>query len=451
MSEQYVEKFDFENLETDFIASFFHDRKMWVDLKDHIDPTYFNNQNISTIFKIFKLFFDKYNDFPSKDQLKVYAKKKNFDKDGYKTINDIYAKTLEVKDIEFLRTEANSFIKNSKLERAILKSVDLLEQKKYPEIYDAVTEAVHWNPEVNLGTNYSNAQERYARLFELITGVVSTPWETLNYFLSGGFYRKELYLFVASSSVGKSIALDQVALHSWDKLGLNVAIITLEMSEERKGQRMDACKFGIPVTSVFDERLKIIKSFEHENKKNKLFIKEMPQTATTADIEQYLYQIQLYENVKIDILIVDYMDIMSPRRARTGNDYQDQGSVGTDLRDLAKKLAIPVVSASQFSRGALDIPIEELNEGKIADSWKKIMIADGVIAMALTPEERRNGKINFKGLKNRNGLKDFIIKLKIQYELLKITDMHEIISNGYKASNDDEDEEIVGEVREGRA
>ena len=118
-----------------------------------------------------------------------------------------------------------------------------------------------------------------------------------------------------------------------------------------------------------------------------------------------------------------------------------KGSVGTDLRDLAKKLAIPVVSASQFSRGALDIPIEELNEGKIADSWKKIMIADGVIAMALTPEERRNGKINFKGLKNRNGLKDFIIKLKIQYELLKITDMHEIISNGYKASNDDEDED----------
>lgn len=445
---EFVEKFDFAELETDFMASFFQERKMWVDLKDHIDPTYFNDKNISQIFKIFKLFFEKYNDFPSKNQLKVYAKKKNFEPEGFKVINEIYSKgELSLKDIEFLRHEANTFIQNSKLERAVLKSVDLIPEKKYTAIYDLIREAVHWNPEVNLGTNYSNVEERYARLFDLITGVVPTPWDTLNHFLSGGFYRKELYLFVASSSVGKSIALDQVALHSWDVLGLNVAVITLEMSEERKGQRMDACKFGIPVQSVFDERTQIIKSFKNDQRKNKLYIKEMPQTATTADIEQYLYQIQLYENIKIDILIVDYMDIMSPRKARTGNDYQDQGSVGVDLRDLAKKLVIPVVSASQFNRGAMDIPIDELNEGKIADSWKKVMIADGVIAMALTPEERRNGKINMKGLKNRNGLKDFVIKMSIKYEILKIIDDRNIISKGYKPANT-EDADEVDEVEE---
>jgi len=78
---------------------------------------------------------------------------------------------------------------------------------------------------------------------------------------------------------------------------------------------------------------------------------------------------------------------------------------------------------SQMGRSALNIPINELDEGKIADSWKKIMIADGVIAMAYTAEERKNGRINMKGLKNRNGIKDFIIKLKIKYEILRISDL----------------------------
>lgn len=39
---------------------------------------------------------------------------------------------------------------------------------------------------------------------------------------------------------------------------MNVAIITLRMSEERKGQRMDACKFGIPVQDVHNEKVKLL-------------------------------------------------------------------------------------------------------------------------------------------------------------------------------------------------
>lgn len=441
MTDINEEKFEFVNLEKTLISSFFQDRKMWVDLKDHIDPNYFNDKNVSKVFQILKIYFNRYKDFPNKEQIKYLATKKNFDKDGFKTIEEVYAKKhMELSEIDFLREETNCFIKNSKLERAILSSVDLLNKKDYNQIYDLITNAVHWNPDINLGTDYANAVKRYAVLDGLITDVVESPWESLNHFLSGGFYKKELYLFVASSSVGKSIALDQVALHAWDKLGMNVAVITFEMSEERKGQRMDACKFGIPVTEVYNEKSKVINAFENNKRKNKLFIKELPQSATTADIEQYLYQVKLYENIDIDILVVDYMDIMSPKRARV-NEYLDQGTIGADLRDLAKTLGVPTISASQMGRSALNIPINELDESKIADSWKKIMIADGVIALAYTAEERKNGRINMKGLKNRNGVKDFIIKLKIKYEILKISDLSKKEKEQEEHSTTDEVEE----------
>ena len=342
-----VEKFQFIELEKDSIKAFMQDRKTWVDLKDHIDPTYYNDKNISKIFKIFVAYFNKYKDFPSKKQMKtIFAKKNMNDKELSSSLNEIYDEgDLSLAELGFIKDEMVEFVKISKMERAILGSVDLIEEKKYQDVYDLVTEAVHWNPDINLGTNYSNVEERFAKLADLMINITETPWPRISHFLGGGFFRKELYLFAASSSVGKSIALDQVALHCWEKLGLNVALITFEMSEERKGQRMDACKFGIPVTKIYDNKNMIIETFEREGHKNKLFIKEMPQTNSSADIEQYLYQLELYEGIKPDIIIIDYMDIMAPRMNKTGKDYDDQGAVGADLRDLAKSYNIPVVSA----------------------------------------------------------------------------------------------------------
>jgi len=389
------EKFQFIDLESDSLIAFMQDRKLWVDLKDHIDPTFYNDKNVSKIFQLMLLYFNKYKDFPNKNQIITLLNKKNInDKDINKLVNTVYTKgELSLSDITFIRDEMNEFIKINKMERAILQSVDLIEKKQYTKVHDIVTDAVHWNPDVKLGTNYSNAEERYAKLYELMNNIIESPWEKLNFFLGGGFFRKELYLFAAASSVGKSIALDQVALHCWDKLGLDVVMITFEMSEERKGQRMDACKFGIPVTNVFNEKKHIINIFEKEDKKNKLFIKEMPQTATTADIEQYLYQLELYEGIKPHILVVDYMDIMSPRRNKTGKDYDDQGTVGADLRDFAKEYNIPVISAclglntivKEKYKG--DIKIKDINIGDF------ILSKNGIFNKVLNKQINKNTDI----------------------------------------------------------
>lgn len=424
MTEDYEEKFDLVDLEPDLMSAFLQDRKMWVDYKDHIDNSYFTSKEVSHVFQIFRAYFNKYKDFPTKKQAMLLAKRKNYGKNTLKIIDDIfYKEELKKSEIDFLRYETGEFIKNNKVERAILSSIDLIKEKKYHDVRDLVTDAVHWDPDVNLGTDYADAVARYTALHELYLNITASPWESLNHYLGGGFFRKELYLFAGSSSVGKSLALDQVAMHAWDTLGLNVVVITLEMSEERKGQRMDACKFGIPVSDVLGKKKTIINYFENNKRKNKLFIKEMPTSYTTSHIEQYLYQLKLYKNLhKIHLLVVDYMDILSPIGRKSGKEYTDQGKTGLDLRDLAKSENIPTVSGSQFSRQVMDLTIDEITEGKIADSWKKIMVGDGVIAMANTPEERANGRINYKIVKNRNGPKNVIIPLRVIYEQLKIID-----------------------------
>lgn len=427
MPDTTTEKFRFEELESDLLVAFLQDRILWIDLKDHIESVFFNSHEVSTFFRLLKMYFERYKDFPDKKVMATLMKKANVKREVFTLMDDVYTRgKLSHSKMKFIRDEAIEFIKNSKMERAILKGSELIGEKKYEEVRDIITEAVHWNPDVNLGTNYADAVKRYTILQELVGNVIESPWPTLNEFLGGGFFKKELYLFAAASSVGKSIALDQVALHAWDKLGLDVVVITLEMSEERKGQRMDACKFGINVQNVYNSRDTIINYFQNHQQKNKLFIKEMPQSTNVKKIEQYLYQLKLYEGIKPELIVVDYLDIMGPNQRRSGNEYIDQGYAGGDLRDLAKEMCIPIVSASQFNRNSINISIEELNEDKIADSWKKMMIADSLIAMGATADQRAGGIINMKGLKNRNGPKGYIIPMHIRYEVMQIIDPREI-------------------------
>jgi hypothetical protein len=78
---------------------------------------------------------------------------------------------------------------------------------------------------------------------------------------------------------------------------------------------------------------------------------------------------------------------------------------------------------SQLSRGNLLVSIEDLTEGFMADSWRKVSISDLIVGMAATPEERAANRINFKTLKSRNGIKDEIFPLKIEYEKMTISDL----------------------------
>lgn len=426
MSEEIKDKFDFtEDIEDVLCSSFLQNRKIWIDFKDHIDSIFFKNELNSKFFNILTAFFKKYKDYPSLEQtIDIAIKKWNNDKLKEK-IKKIYSyRELKIQELDYLHDECYHFIKNHKIKKAILESVELLEQRKFDDIETKMKEATQWNADIDLGTRIDDIENRFVELEELITGVIPSPWQALNLLIGGGFYRKELTLFAGSSSVGKSICLDNIAFHSWLN-GFNVVEITLELSELRKCQRIDAALMQIPMSDVLSNKEGIIKYYQDNKRENRLYIKEFPTSRiSVTQIYQYLHQLELYEGLHHpDLLIVDYLDIMRPAQFRTGNTYTDQGTVTEDLRALAQDLDFPLVSGSQFSRANLNMPIEELTEGALADSWRKMWGADTLLGVANTPEERIAGRINFKTLKGRNGPKDIIIPLRVFYDQMRITDI----------------------------
>ena len=436
MIEDNIECWPFvPEVEADLLPLFIAERKTWISMKDHIDVGFWQTDARSKIFKIFKLFFDKYHDFPTRAQCMNIVVQKDYGDTAIKEVEYIYdrfEKVLSVKERDYLTDECYKFIKENKIKVGFLKGVDLLEKGDYLGIEVVMKDAINWDPKVNLGSQITDVTERYDAIEKLYENVVRSPWHSVNIALGGGFFSEELTIFAGSSSAGKSIALDNCAFYGWDR-GLNVVMITAEMSEIRKAQRMDAAALGIPIQEIRNKKTEVAEFYEHKQKQNRLFIKGYPTSkASMVDVMNYLYQLELYEGLKmhgggteaINLLVFDYLEIfIAGRKNFKGDAYTEQGIIGEEMRSIAQELKIPVISATQFSRGNLLVNIDSLTEGNLADSWKKMNTADCLIGIHNTPEERAANRLNYKILKCRNGAKDAIIPMNVQYDKLLISDV----------------------------
>jgi len=418
-----------EDLETSLISAFMQDRKLWIKMYDHIDPMYFKNADNNRIFKIIKVYFQKYKEFPTEAQVLSIAAKKNYDDTIVKQVKTVYKniKVLQRHEVDFLYDECNKFIKDKKIESAVFRIVDLKEEHKYDEIEAVMKEAVQWNNDVDLGSLITDAKERYEQIDKLYEGLILWPWDRLNA-ISEGMFRKQLYICVASSSVGKTIFLDNVAFHTWKKLKKNVVSITLEISELKKCQRMDAYGMKIPLKELRSQRDKVIKFYENVKGGNRLFVKEFPTGKASVEkhIMSYLYNLELYAGLHpkdIDLLIIDYGDILAPSKS-VGNMYKDTGGAFESMRALAQEIDVPVLTAGQLNKDVVkySLTVDELNEALMGESFIKYKIADWMVALVNSPEERSRGRINLKILKDREGPKDVILPMRINYPTLSILD-----------------------------
>ncbi len=412
-----------EEIEVSILAVSLQNRKFWTTFYPHIKSGYFKNKHLSYIFKILRNYYNKHKEMPTQEQMRNF----NFTKEleiEEELIKLVYTKQIEKHVYDNLHEEVSDFIKKEKIRSALMKGAHHLEQKQYDLIESVIRTAVNWDSKIDLGIEISNVEENLKGLEDLITGVIPSPWKRLNPLIGGGFYNKELTAFTSGSSVGKSIALDQCAFGAWSNQSKNVVSITLEMSQLRKAMRTYASSNGIPLKEVPARKKEIISFFENKETDKKLYIKEFPTSSiSTSDIEHYFHNLQLYENLeKPDLLVVDYGDILLPKGNVSKTPYLDQGQIFENLRAIAQIYEIPVITATQLQRSSVELSVEELNESNLADSWKKMQIVDTLIALVSTSEDRRNGRMHMKLLKNRNGEKDLSMPFFVNYQELRISD-----------------------------
>jgi replicative DNA helicase len=218
---------------------------------------------------------------------------------------------------------------------------------------------------------------------------------------AGGFYQKELYIFKAPPKRGKTMSLcwfsNQAALQ-----GYNVAHFSCEVSREILCKRFDAMNSKTLIKEVDAKSREVANRIAGKTVRGKLIILEYPTKSLTPQmIEAEVDRLLVEQGIKIDMVTVDYLDIcrLAQLNAQAAS-WADQGPLAEELRGIAGKKCVPVVTATQTGRAAAG---KSTSSGKdVAGDYGKIMIADEIFSISATDEEVKEGKLRISNNESRN-------------------------------------------------
>jgi replicative DNA helicase len=379
------------------ISSLLKNKEFLQTISDLLDPEFFDSTSHKWIVEEVMRYFQKYNTNPTIDSLSVELKKIDNEvlrlsvaeqiKESYKISND---------DQEYIEQEFANFCKNQKLKQALLDSVDQLKVGNYDEIRALIDHALKAGQDKNIGHNFKKDVE--SRYRPESRNAIPTPWEVLNDLLQGGLGEGDLGLVFGNPGGGKSWFL--VALGAYAaSLGYNVNHYTLELSEGYVGKRYDSFLTGIPVNEIGDRRPEVNKILE--NLEGNIIIKEYPMGSTRlGTIEAHIRKCTELDS-KPDLIIIDYLDLLKSSRRKSSERKDEIDDVYMGAKGMARKIHIPVWSASQVNRmGAQDKVIEG---DKAAGSYDKMMISDFATSLSRKRKDKVQGTGRFHIMKNRFG------------------------------------------------
>ena len=328
--------------------------------------------------------------------------------------------------MEWLLDEFESFTRHKSLERAILSSAELLESNNYGEVETLIKQAVQIGLARDMGTDYfADPRGRLMGLKDK-NGQVTTGWTTMDKKLFGGFNRGELNIFAGGSGAGKSLFLANLGVN-FALAGLNVVYLTLELSESLVSMRIDSMITGVSTRDIFKELDDVEVKVKMVGKKaGQLQVKYMPSGKTANDVRAYLKEYEIKCGKKVDVLLLDYMDLLMPigKKISAENLFVKDKYVSEELRNLAMEKQCVFVTAAQLNRGAVEEV--EFDHSHISGGLSKIQTADNVIGIFTSRAMRERGRYQLQLMKTRSssgvGQK---MDLEFNIETLRITDLPE--------------------------
>jgi len=394
-----------------FLEMMLEDAQSYVRVQNIYNPENFD-KSLRKAAEFIKEHSAKYNTLPDKTQISAAC-----------GVTLSHVPELNEGHFDWFMTEFEAFTKRQELERAILKSADLLEKGEFEPVEKLIKDAVQISLTKDMGTDYfADPKARIEKYFNS-GGQVSTGWPQLDRLLYGGFSRGELNIFAGGSGSGKSLVMMNIALN-WLQQGLSGVYITLELSEELTSLRTDAMLTNMSTKDIRRDMDTTELKVKMVGKKSGQYrVKGLPAQSNVNDIRAYLKEVQIQTGIKVDFVMVDYLDLVMPVSAKVSpNDlFVKDKYVSEELRNLAKELGVLLVTASQLNRSAVEEI--EFDHSHISGGISKINTADNVFGIFTSRAMKERGKYQIQCMKSRSstgvGQK---IDLEYNMDTMRITD-----------------------------
>ena len=402
-----------------------------------VGPGFFSNRDVDHISKLAKSFYVKFGESPSKEQMKALVK------DDPNEISDdivsaVYSININEYDQDWLKRTGESWIKWKHFDKQLIKTIEYVKtQDVSPDnVEDIVTRAIGMistegslNFDSDVGLDFFNPEHHIQRKSKKL----ETGWTFIDNVSGGGYDPKSLIVYAGEQNVGKSIWLANDAAN-FVRMGHNVVFITAEMSAQKVLKRIGANLLDINMMEYDQKSVNrdfIKRKLERISRgllpPGKLFVKEFPTSkGTVLDIESYLKDLEEAQDHKVNVLVVDYINILSNyRNPNTENTYMKIKQIAEDLRALAVKREMLVISATQLNRGAWDST--EIKMENIAESAGLAHTADVMYALIQDSMMHANREYWLKVLKIRDGQgKGSRCRFNINYDFMRLTETDDI-------------------------
>ena len=172
--------------------------------------------------------------------------------------------------------------------------------------------------------------------------------------LLGGLQKSDLVILAARPSMGKTSLALNIAQNAAERYQARVAVFSLEMSSEQLVQRLLSQKTQIDshrlrLGMIEEDEWQMLLEAANDLANTNLFIDDTPAASVT---EIRTKARRLYSEHGLDLILIDYMQLMSGQGGgnRNENRQQEISYISRSLKALARELNVPVIALSQLSR-----------------------------------------------------------------------------------------------------
>lgn len=415
------------NLETLILSNLLHSKDYLARTIPFLKSEYFEGEPQREIFDLVLEFTDKYKTEPTITALAVDLQSRtDISDEVFKQVGPILTEIVQhgkddsiVKNVDWNIATAEKWCKDRSIQIAVLDAFNIIsgKDKRTPDaLPDLLKDALRVSFDTAVGHDYFEHSEERHEYYQKEEHKIPFDIDLLNKITGNGLSNKTITVLVGGTGGGKSLTKCHMASANLVD-NKNVLYITMEMSEEKIAERIDA--------NLLDTHIAKLKDLEKESfmgkiakvagkTRGRLIVKEYPTGAAhVGHFRALLHELQLKKDFIPDIIYIDYLNICSSSRMKgaDGNMYSLVKSIAEELRGLAVEFDLPIVTSTQVNRAGFessDPGIENTSE-----SFGLAYTADLMLLLIGNEQLDQLNQMMFKQLKNRyndvNYYKRFVV------------------------------------------
>ena len=170
--------------------------------------------------------------------------------------------------------------------------------------------------------------------------------------ITSGWQRSDLIIIAARPSMGKTAFILSMARNMAVEFKRGVAIFSLEMSSLQLVNRLICAETELSSERIRNGRLSSLEWEQLERKIKNLvdapiYIDDTP-AITVFELRAKCRRLKQQHNV--DIIIIDYLQLMTSNIDTKGSREQEVSHISRSLKAISKELNVPVIALSQLNR-----------------------------------------------------------------------------------------------------